>query len=272
LGIVIIFYLWYHRFMNSKSSQMTIQSLEKGLILLELIEESQNPMTLQDLWKKLGWNKATIYRMLNTFQMRGYLQRDPATKGYSLGLKIFSMYNSLLNNFNIQQIVRPYLNAIVEKTNEEAHVAININKRIVFVDRVRSPKMISSNSEIGLSLPLHATALGKAYLACLPSGKVEENLELPLSRHTRNTITSLDVLKEELNQIRTNGFALDEGEFDLDMRCIAAPIFKYSDIPFAMIGISGLKTQLDSDTCKNFGHYIKDTALEISRKIGYQEH
>lgn len=257
--------------MNDKSSQKTIQSLEKGLILLECIEQSKNPLSLQDIWLELQWNKATIYRMLNTFQNRGYIQRDPAAKTYRLGMKILSLYNSFIRDFDIQQIIKPYLQTIVEKTNEEAHIAIVIDKSIVFIDRMKSPKMISTNSEIGLSMPLHATALGKAYLAYLDLDKITEKLDLPLQQFTPHTLTELEDLLAELREIKRRGFALDNGEYEEDMRCVAAPIFRTSNIPFAMIGISGLHTHLSQETCREFGELIKQLSLEISSKFSYGE-
>ncbi len=255
--------------MNDKSSQLTIQSLEKGLILLELFEESRSPLSLQDIWLKLKWNKATIYRMLNTFQQRGYLQKDPATKKYTLSVKILSLYNAFLSNFDIQQVVKPYLQQIVEKTSEEAHIAITIDKHIVFIDRMKSPKMISTNSEIGLSMPLHATALGKAYLAYVDPDQIIEKLDLPLQQFTSSTITDLDALKQSLKEIKRKGYAVDDGEYEADMRCVAAPVFKFPSAPFAVIGISGLNTHLTPEICEEYGQFIKDISIQISTRIGY---
>ena len=255
--------------MNDKSTQMTIQSLDKGLMLLELIEESRTPLSLQDIWLKLKWNKATIYRMLNTFQMRGYLIKNPASKTYTLGIKVLSLYNSFLSSFDIPQMVKPFLQRIVEETSEEAHIAVALDKRIVFIDRIKSPRMISTNSEIGLSMPLHATALGKVYLAYLDPELAMEKLDLPLKKYSKNTITDIDELLNSFKEIRRNGYALDNGEFEDDMRCIAAPVFKASKTPFAMIGISGLHSNLTPEICQKHGKFIRDISIEISSHIGF---
>jgi IclR family transcriptional regulator, KDG regulon repressor len=144
-----------------------IQSLDKGLYLLEVIEQMGKPVTLGDLWTKMQWDKATLHRLLATLEGRGYLLRDKSTKQYRLGLKIYGLYNSLKRNMDLQGITRPYLTELSQVTGESAHLAVVVEKSVVFIDRVTSSETLSVNTQIGAREPLYCTALGRAFLAFL---------------------------------------------------------------------------------------------------------
>lgn len=249
-------------------SQQTIQSLDKGLQVLEMIGEAGGPLTLQDIWKKLHWNKATILRILNTFVARGYLRRDGRAKAYTIGIRILALYTSLSDNLNIRQLMRPYLEDLVAETGETAQVGIVVNGKVVFIDRVRGRNIISANTEIGQTLPLHSTAIGKAYLAYIQPEDVKELLRPPLAKYTSRTMSSLDKLESDLEKIRRRGYSLDLGEYVDELRCIAAPILDHTGHPIAMIGISGPKSGLSQQKCDSFGRVVKRMAEQISAEIG----
>lgn len=249
--------------------QPIIQSLDKGLHVLEMIEEARVPLTLQDIWSRLRWNKATIHRILNTLQVRGYLSRNRQTKAYSLGIRVLALYNSLSMSFNIQQMIRPYLDSIVAETGETAHIAIVLNNKVVFIDRVRGRKIISANTEVGQTLPLHCTALGKSYLAFIDEEEIPGMLKMPLARFTEKTITGVEALKAELERVRRQGYAVDLGEYVAELRCVAAPILDHMRLPIAMIGISGPRSELNLKQCNEYGKLIRRMAERVSSEVGY---
>lgn len=227
------------------------------------------PLTLQEMWSKLRWNKATIHRILNTLQARGYLSRNRQTRAYTLGIRVLALYNSLSMNFNIQQLIRPYLDSVVAETGETAHIAIVLNNKVVFIDRVRGRKIISANTEIGQTLPLHCTALGKAYLAFAPEEELPKLVDTPLARFTDKTIASIEALKADLQNVRRRGYALDLGEYNTELRCVAAPILDHMQVPIAMMGISGPKSELSLKQCGEYGKLIRRMAERVSIEVGY---
>lgn len=249
-----------------------VHSLDKGLTLLEIIETSIVPITLHNLWLKLGWNKATIHRMLATFERRGYIHRDPVTRGYTLGSRIYSLYSSIVKSRgqNIQTIVKPYLNQLVQKTGESAHLALVVDDVIVYIDTVSSSEILCVNTRIGDRGPLHCTALGKAYLSAVDESQLERLLKT-LRKHTDNTVTNVIELKIRLEEIRQKGYAIDNEEYMDGIRCIASTIFNQFNIPIAMIGISGPRDRLSLSVCNVFGEYIRSLALEISLQFGYEK-
>ena len=248
-----------------------VHSLDKGLTLLEIIETSIVPITLHHLWLKLGWNKATIHRMLATFERRGYIQRDPVTKGYTLGSRIYSLYSAIVKSRyqNIQTIVKPYLNQLVQETAESAHLALMVDDGIVYIDTVSSSEILCVNTRIGDRGPLHCTALGKAYLSAIDESQLERLLKI-LRKYTEKTITNIIELKIRLEEIRQKGYAIDNEEYVDGIRCVASPIFNQFNMPIAMIGISGPRDRLSPNMCNVFGEFIRSMALEISRQFGYE--
>jgi IclR family transcriptional regulator, KDG regulon repressor len=254
---------------EQERDQQTIQSLDKGLQVLEMVAESDRPLTLHELWTELQWNKATILRILTTFERRGYIRRDPQTKAYTTGIRVIALYRSLSENLNIQKLMRPYLEELVAVTGETSHVAIVVNGKGVFVDRVRGRNIIAANTEIGQTLPLHSTAVGKAYLAYLDEGDVEPAVRPPLARYTPKTICSVVELKTDLKKVRQRGFSIDLGEYVPELRCVAAPILDHNQHPIAMIGLSGPKTGLSLAKLDEFGKLVRQMAERISKEIGY---
>lgn len=256
--------------MKKKKSKNIIKSLDKGLFLLEVIEESNAPMTLQELWLKLKWDKATIHRLLTTLENRGYLYRDPSVKGYTLGIKIHGLYASITRHLDIQKIIKPFLKLVVENTGETAHLAVVLENSIVFIDRESSSATLSVNTQIGEREPLHCTALGKAYLAAISNEELDDLLEDPLQQFTIRTIKSIDELKSKLKEIRKKGYAVDNEEYIDGVRCIASPILNQLNSPVALIGCSGPKHRISLSKCKEYGNYVKNLSIEISKRFGYQ--
>jgi DNA-binding IclR family transcriptional regulator len=246
-----------------------IHSLDKGLFLLEIVEEAERPLSLHDLWLKLKWDKATVHRLLVTLERRGYLLRDSATRQYTLGLKIAGLYASLTRNFDLQTVTRPRLEEVARETTETAHLAIPVGGDIVFIDRVGSREPLSVTTQIGAREPMYCTALGKAILAFVDVAELKELVRPPLKRYTRRTATTLAEVRRTLRSVAAGGYAVDDGEYADGIRCVAAPILNDQGYPIAALGISGPAFRLPPEKVRRFGALIRDAGLAISRRAGY---
>lgn len=255
--------------MKQQRDTQIIRSLEKGLILLETIEQETYPVTLHTLWKKLGWDKASILRMCNTLERRGYIQKDPATRQYSLGRKIFGLYDSIIKHIDIQQLAGRFLQQISTETGESAHLAFFIEKSAVFVDKVLGSIDPPINVQIGGREPLHCTAMGKSFLAYNDKETIRQLLDEPLKKFTSCTIDSLERLERELSEVRARSYAIDNEEYIDGVRCIAAPILNHTGHPAAAIGISAPIERLPVEKIGPLGEYIKGRAMELSAQLGY---
>jgi len=253
-----------------KKDPTIIYSLDKGLFLLETIEQAARPIGLQELWQALKWDKATIYRLLVTLEKRGYLHRDPVDRRYSLGMKIYALYDSLIRKLDLQQITKSSLAHLAKRTGHTAHLAVAVGNCVVFIDRAMGSEILSVNTQIGAQEPLHCTALGKAYLAYVEADQREDLLRGPLERFTPKTIVSKRGMQHELAAIRERGYAVDDEEYNEGILCLASPILNSQELPIAMMGISGPKNRIGAGRVGEFGLLISRNALEISRKFGFE--
>jgi len=256
--------------LKKKKDTSIIQSLDKGLYLLEVVEQAGSPVTLQQLWQKLHWDKATIYRILSTLERRGYISRNSKSKTYTLGMKIYGLYDSLIRDLDIQQITRPYLERLVEKTGQTAHLAVVLENSVVFIDKVAGSEVLSVNTQVGAREPAHCTALGKAFLAYIEDSDIKNYLKLPLEKFTPTTITALTALRSELKRIKKKGYAVDNEEYVAGVRCIACSILNQYDAPVAMLGISGPKNRISLKEPSENAKIIQEFSLQISRRLGYK--
>ncbi len=246
-----------------------IQSLDKGLFVLELVEQATQPVGLNDLKLSLGWDKATIHRILTTLERRGFLLRNPVTKKYTLGLKVYGLYDSLLRTFDIHETTHAFLMKVAEHTGEATHLAVAVGKEIVFIDRIASTEVLSVNTQIGAREPMFCTALGRALLAFVPQAETESFLPRPIVKYTSHTITSAAALKAELAAVREAGFAIESEEYVDGIRCVASPILNHERMPIGAVGVSGPVNRITTQRAARFGSFIRKVAFQISELAGW---
>lgn len=250
-----------------------VQSLERALNILEVMAREGAPISVTELAEKVNLKISTVHRLLATLSFRGYVDQSPEDNKYKLGLKLLEIGNSVLNHSDIRTITRPYLEELVEKCNETANLAILDETDVVYIDQVESKNLIIVRmlAQVGNRGPVHCTASGKVLLAFYPESKVDEIIEqIDMVKYTNETITDPKHLKKELQRIRQEGYALDWGEREEHVRCIAAPIFNYEGKIVASVSISGPSTRITSYYMKNeLVDIITSTAADISKKMGY---
>ncbi|RJX23855.1 MAG: IclR family transcriptional regulator [Dethiobacter sp.] len=250
-----------------------VQSVERVLNIVEVMAQEGTPVTVTDLAEKVGLKISTVHRLLSTLTHRGYVEQDPDDNKYRLGLKLLEVGNAALYSSDIRSVARPYLEELVERCNETANLAILDKTDVVYIDQVESKNFIIVKmfAQVGNRGPVHCTASGKALLAFLPDEKLEEILnQTQLTRFTNETITDAQHLKKELKRIREEGYALDWGEREEHVRCIAAPVFNHEGRVAASISVSGPSTRITTYYMKNeLVDIIKDIAAKISHRMGY---
>jgi DNA-binding IclR family transcriptional regulator len=250
-----------------------VQSLERALNILEVMAQEGASMTVTDLSEKVGLKISTVHRLLTTLSHRGYVQQDSESSRYRLGLKMLEIGNAALYRSDIRTEARPYLEELVERCNETANLAVLEGINIVYIDQVESHNLIIVKmfAQPGNRGPVHCTASGKALLAYLPPDKLETVLsQVEFVRYTNETITDREHLEKELTRIRQEKYALDWGEMEEHVRCIAAPIFNHEGKAIASISISGPSNRITTYYMKNeLVDIVIGVANRISKKMGY---
>jgi len=257
-----------------RASQETpsIQSLDRGLVILEAVAKSGDPMSLTDLAALLHIDRSSVFRLANTLKRRGYLAISNRGKDYILGPSIWRL--SRQNDWSnmLITITHEQLKKLALATNETAHLAVREGKRALFIDHATANHMISVSGQTGELVPLYCTAHGKALLADCDAPQLETILgSQPLTSHTPQTITALRKLARHCEEIKRLGYATDEAEFQEGIRCVAAPIRDRDGSVIASIGISAPITRFPRERLAECSAQVLMIAHAISAAVAARE-
>ncbi len=247
-----------------------IKVLDKSLSILETLLRENSPISVTEISERLGIYPSTAHRMLDTLKYWGYVEQDPDTQKYQLGLKVLELGMTKLHQMDLVKEATPYLKELVNQFNETVHLGILENKEVLYVAKEDPSQTIRMVSYVGKRVPAHCTALGKVLLAYLPEERRKEILgkkEFP--RLTENTITNEKELEKELCKVKEQGFALDRGEHEKDVRCIAAPIRNYQGKVLAAASISVPAFRMNVNKRNYLKEDLIQTSKKISKRLGY---
>src|SRR5215218_3129801 len=203
-----------------------VQSVERALELLEaLADDPGEPRGVSELWRATGLPVATIHRLLATMAARGYVRRDTATHRYTLGSHLIRLGEAATRQF--ARSAHPCLAELMEVSGETANLAMFEDGQIAYVAQVASRQhRVRMFTEVGRRVPPHSSAVGKVVLAFRPRAAVEALLaRMGLPRRTPRTITDLGRFLAELDTVARQGYAIDSGEEEVGVRCLAVPVF-----------------------------------------------
>ena len=244
--------------------------LDKTLDLLELLVGHPDGLNVTELTGLLGMPKNSVFRIATTLALRGYLEREEATKIYRVSRKLLSLGHTALGGRRLVQIAGPVLTALRDETGETALLGTLSGSRGVVLDQVASSFPVKVVVEIGHAFPLHTAAPAKAMLAYLeaePQTALVAGIEFTV--HTPHTIRDAAPYRRELERIRAEGVAYDRGEESVTYACVAAPVLDHRGRPVAAIWISGPSDRVTSDRLGALGAVVKRHALEVSAKLGF---
>ena len=256
--------------MNGKSRHETppIQSLDRGLAILEAVAASPTPVPLKQLTDLIGIDRSSVFRLANTLRQRRFLANPQGSNDYILGPTAWRLSRrygrSVLGTF-----FHPFLQQLTAKLGETSHFAVREGDQAFFIDHhLPIGQVVSVAGQTGEFAPLHCTAHGKALLADFDVSALQELMgRAPLHGYTRNTITSLTQLARVCRRVRSTGFALDDGEYIREVRCVAAPIRDPNGEIVASIGISSPVTRLRRPLIAEAAAEVVAAARTISRSL-----
>lgn len=234
-----------------------IQSLEKGLRILDEIVESPGPLKLSDIIRRFDMDRASAFRFLQTLERSGFLRKDAATKEYDVGGRLYYWASRLREKTRIIDSFHPHLERLAAMTRQTAHLGLFVNDRVLLADFAHSDSIIAIRHVIGVLEPLYSSAVGKAILAFLPQERRDSLINsIEFVQHTKSTIMNADDLRINLTLTRQRGYAIDANETHEGLTCVARPIFNAEGIPVASIGITCVTALVSADPGK-FEHIIE---------------
>jgi DNA-binding IclR family transcriptional regulator len=248
-----------------------INSVLRAALILESFSFEKFTYTNTELSKLLGLNKSSLTRLLYSLEKCGFLQRDPKTAEYKLTHRLFRIGSIYINQVSLQKEAMTFLSELASSCKETVHLAILDGSEVLYLDKIESSQSIGMMSRIGNRSPAYCTAVGKVMLAHLNDKDLEAFFRsVELKRHTSNTITDPAELGLHLNKIREHGYAMDNGEHEAEVKCVAAPIWDRTAKVVAGISVSGPAFRINSERIEGELIFaVKRTAEKISRRLGY---
>ncbi len=255
---------------NQESTLLgAVQSVERALDLLECLARSSSSWVgISELSNATGQPVATVHRLLMTLVARQYVVRDSRTRRYALGPAFRRLAGTSLQTPDWTTIVTPHLRELVEISGETANLAVMEGHQAVYVAQAQPTRMVRMFTELGNRVPLHCTGCGKVLLAYQPESVIASTIaETGLPRYTETTITDPGQLQQELETIRQQGYAVDHGEQEEGVRCLAAPVYGPKGRVVAAVSISGPSSRLDSRRIPTLLPHLKRISAAISSAL-----
>ena len=242
-----------------------IQSLARGLQILDLLAQAENGLSITEIAQHLGVDKSSASRLVKTLVSYQYAQPDAGSRRYIPGQRLHQLGWQILNRIPVREQARPFLYRLVQETEECAHTAVYSQGKALVIDDVEAESSLRVVGGIGRLLPLHCTAVGKSLLAF-------SHLPLPNERiiRTPRTMTDTDALQEHLACIRDQGYALDDEENEAGVRCLAAPVYDFAGLMIAVIGISGPTIRVTPERVPALGRQVMQAGCDLSRELGFK--
>jgi DNA-binding IclR family transcriptional regulator len=248
---------------------VTTRTLSRGLDVLEALASTDEfGLGPSAVAERVGLDKATVARLLRTLVETGYVAQDETSRRYRLTGKILRLAHGVRTQVDLQRITRPYLKRLREDLGETVHLGVMDGLAVSYVDKLVADNSIQLVSEVGQTMPLHSTSLGKAILAALPEAEREAlYAKMDFVARTGRTIRSLPEFREEIALTQSRGYAIDDRENEDFGACVAVAILGDDGRPVGAISVSGPDYRI-RDHFDRFGRRAREAALGVARELG----
>lgn len=251
-------------------AEPSVQSLERAFALLELLALHPRGMALTELAETTGLHKSTVHRLLGSLFSLGYVVKDSGSGHYRLTYKLLTLSNGILDGIDVLSAAKPHLDRLSEETGEIVHLMVPEGSDGVYIYKSESPLIQGQmRSRVGLRAPLACTAAGKAILATLPQEEVGRLWALaPPTPLTRSTLTQQGSLLAQLREIQDKGWAVDDEENEVGVKCVGASIPDYQGRALAAISISANAARMTSLLLETLIPKLLQCKEDICRDMG----
>ena len=246
-----------------------VRSVAKAMELLERLLERRAPMTLQELSTASGYPKSTVHALLST--MRAYSVISQGADGrYALGLRLFECGCAVSESWDVSRLAHPYLEELSARTGASSFIAFLNGNEVTSFDRCAGGAGLQVVPELGSRLPLHATSQGKLLLSAMGEGEVLRRVQKSgLRAYTPHTVIESGKLLDTLEEVRRNGYAVEDGEYKIGLRSVSAPVYDSGGALRYALGVVGLFRNLRSEEFRGAVRHTVACAARLSSALGY---
>ena len=249
----------------------SVPALEKAMAILDLLDKSDEDYTVTEIHTQLDIPKATAFMILNVLESYNVVKKSKHGR-YSLGPRIYTLGMSYMTKMDLKKVAKPHLEQLSRDTGFTTHLGIIADNGLLFIDKVEIQAFIKFSTFPGMRSDLHSTSMGKAIVAFLEEEELNRVIDsIEMGMYTPNTITDKDKFKHALIRIRETGYAVEDEEGEIGVRCIGAPIFDIDKKVVAAVSITALKSELTVDMFQQVGNKVMETARDISSDLGYPD-
>ncbi|MBE0412693.1 HTH-type transcriptional regulator BhcR [Yoonia sp.] len=253
---------------DDKAPQNTIKSLDRALEVLVALGDMQGG-TLSEVASALDQSPATVYRVLTTFQGRGFVDFDAQNQVWNIGAAAFLTGSQFLRRTSLVERARPIMRDLMDATGETANLGIERDGQVLFLGQVETHATIRAFFPPGTVSAMHASGIGKALLCRMDDARQRRVLaQGKLEQFTPHTLTDPDAMIADLHAARARGYAIDAEERNIGMRCIAAPVYNVFGEAVAGISVSGPTTRITTDKIAVLAQPVMDAAARLTVAIG----
>jgi DNA-binding IclR family transcriptional regulator len=256
---------------ETSTSPYQVQVLDRAIAIIDALAGDGVDASLMDLSEKLHLHKSTAHRLLMILERHRFVERQPNTGRYQLGLRLFELGSEAIARFDIRERARLHLERLVLEVDETVHLCVLDAGEVLYLDKIEPSRSVRMASRIGRRSAVHCTAVGKAMLAHLPEREVEKILEQRgMARLTPKTIVTMADLKADLETVRVRGYAIDNEEAEEGLRCVGAAILGRNGRPLGAISASAPSFRLPLEKVPAVAAAICAAARALSEESGYR--
>ena len=246
-----------------------VQSVDRALSILETLAEDDEGYRLSDLAVRTGLSTSTAHRLLATLEKRRFVQFDRIESKWHIGAHSFSVGATFARRRNFTAQAMPYLRKLRDQTRETANLAVVDDESIIVLTRAESREIMRSLTKVGGRVAMVASGVGKAVLATY----ADEDVNAIIRHHGMPRLTEKSIVRpsdlfRELEKVRRQGFAVDDEEACMGLRCIAAVVYNDCSEPLAAISVSGMTSRVTEDRVPMLGRMVRDVAMELTLALG----
>lgn len=254
---------------NGEAQKGSVQSIERAFDILELLSSDPQGFTLTEISNALNLHKSTVHRILTGLLYRKYIEKDPRTSSFRIGLGFVHMSGMYLSRIELKTEAEYYMRELANRMGQVVFLAIRKENEVVYIDKIEQFDSMHRFAIIGQRRPFYCTSIGRALLF----EESDEELRALFSREeliprTENTLTTVPDLVDKVREFREQGYSVDDEEWEKNTMCVGAPIYDYRNKIVAAISLVWNCSQNQYDVSE-LGALVRQTALKISARLGY---
>jgi DNA-binding IclR family transcriptional regulator len=247
-----------------------LHGLERAVSVLDVLSDSDTPLSLAEICQRMGLHKSTAHRSLMVLERSALIERTLENR-FRLGLKLYELGNRAVEQIDLRARVYPFFRRLAAEVGETVHLGVLQKTSVVYLDKVEPNRRICMSSKIGTSNPVYCTSLGKAMLAFQPEEMIDKIVaKLRITRYTPKTLCSREKLLEYLKVVRRRGYAIDDEEIEIGVRCVGAPVLNEDNWAIAAVSVSGPSSRITAQRVPAIAERLLICCREISASLGLQ--